>query len=61
MKGRAHRLLADFKASLSGTAASFMMARLILRAKIIPAKISEETDDPSVEARIEAAITALRE
>lgn len=61
MKGRAHALLATFRDSLSGASSAFMMSRLILRARIIPAQITPELDDPAVEARLEAAIAAFDE
>ena len=59
MKGRAHQLLTEFRTSLRGAAASFMMSRLILRARIIPDRITPELDDPAIEERLDEAIRAL--
>jgi hypothetical protein len=56
VKGRALKLLADFRAKHTGLSGTFMMSRLILRARIIPERITPELDDPEIEARIEAAI-----
>ena len=59
MKGRAHQLLTEFSTGLRGAAAPFQMSRLILRARIIPNRITPELDDPAVEKRLEEAIRAL--
>jgi hypothetical protein len=59
MKGRAYQLLNEFKQTLSGAAAPFLMSRLILRARIIPDNITPEIDDPAVERRLDEAIRAL--
>lgn len=59
MKGRAYQLLSEFKMSLRGASAPFLMSRLILRARIIPDSITPEMDDPAVEKRLDEAIRAL--
>lgn len=59
MKGRAYQLLSDFRLGLKGAAASFQMSRLILRARIIPDKITPEIDDPAIEDRLAEAIRGL--
>jgi hypothetical protein len=56
VKGRAHKLLADFREQHAGLAGTFLMSRLILRSRIIPERITPDLDDPEIEARIEAAI-----
>ena len=59
MKGRAYKLLSEFRAQHEheGMSGRFLMSRMILRARIIPERITPDLDDPEVEARIEAAIT----
>lgn len=59
MRGRAHQILHDFRRSLSGAGASFVMSRLILRARIIPEQITPALDDPAIEKRLLDAIAAL--
>lgn len=59
MKGRAYQLLSDFKLTLRGASAPFLMSRLILRARIIPDNITPEIDDPAIEKRLDEAIRAL--
>ena len=59
MRGRAHQLLSEFRSNLRGAAASFQMSRLILRARIIPDRITPELDDPAIEKRLDEAIRAL--
>ena len=59
MRGRAHQLLTEFRDGLRGAAAPFLMSRLILRARIIPDRITPELDDPAVEKRLDEAIRAL--
>ncbi len=59
MKGRAYQLLTEFRDNLRGAAAPFQMSRLILRARIIPDKITPELDDPAIEKRLDEAIRAL--
>ena len=60
MKGRAHRLLAEFRERhTSGLAGTFMMSRIILLSKIVPERITPEVDDPAIEERIEAAIATV--
>lgn len=61
MRGKAHTLLTDFKASLSGISAPFLMSRLILKARIIPEQITPDLDDPATEKRLAEAIEALRQ
>jgi len=58
VKGRAHKLLSEFRAQHEheGMSGRFLMSRMILRARIIPERITPDLDDPEVEARIEAAI-----
>jgi hypothetical protein len=62
MKGRAYKLLAEFRerytADMAGT---FMMSRVILLSKIVPERITPELDDPAIEARIESAIAKVIE
>jgi hypothetical protein len=60
MRGRAHTLLSQFRDSLSGIGAPFLMSRLILKARIIPEEITEDLDDPAIEQRLADAIAALR-
>lgn len=59
MRGRAYEILSTFRAGLTGAGAAFAMSRLILRARIIPENITPDLDDPAVEQRLTAAITAL--
>ena len=59
LKGRAYQLLSDFKQTLSGASAPFLMSRLILRARVIPDNITPEIDDPAIEKRLDEAIRAL--
>ncbi|MCC6216562.1 MAG: hypothetical protein IT376_17000 [Polyangiaceae bacterium] len=59
MRGRAHQLVSEFLAAYNGTDRSFVLSRLILRARLVPETILPELDDPAVEARLEAAIREL--
>jgi hypothetical protein len=59
VKGRAHKLLKDFRERHSGLSGTFLMSRLILTSRIIPERITPEIDDPELEARLEAAIAKL--
>jgi len=59
VKGRAYKLLKDFRERHSGLAGTFLMSRLILTSRIIPERITPEIDDPALEARLEAAIANL--
>jgi hypothetical protein len=61
MKGRARRLFDDFEASLKGAHQSFLLSRLILMARVIPEKLTPDTDDPALEARLEEAIRKIRD
>jgi hypothetical protein len=61
MRGRAYQILSSFRSGLSGAGAAFTMSRLILRARIIPENITPELDDPGIEQRLEAAITAIEQ
>lgn len=62
MKGRAHKLLEEFRERhTGGLAGTFMMSRIILLSKIVPERITPELDDPAIEARIEAAIAKVTE
>ncbi len=58
MKGRAHTMLVNFRREL-GMRERFGMARLILKLGIIPEDITEETDDPALEAKLQATIKEL--
>lgn len=60
MRGKAHALLTEFQASLSGISAPFVMSRLILKARVIPEEITPDLDDPAMEQRLAAAIEELR-
>ena len=59
LKGRAHKLIKEFRERHAGLAGTFLMARLILTSRIIPERITPEIDDPELEARLEAAILKL--
>ena len=62
MKGRAHKLLAEFRERhAGGLAGTFMMSRIILLSKIVPERITPDLDDPAIEQRIEAAIAKVVE
>lgn len=61
MRGKAYELFDEFKRSLQGASAPFILSRLILSAKIIPERITEELDDPALEKRLEEAIARLNE
>lgn len=61
MKGRARRLFDDFETSLRGANQSFLLSRLILMARVIPERLTADTDDPALEARLEDAIRKIRE
>lgn len=59
MRGRAHQLVSDFLAGYNGTDRSFVLSRLILKARLMPETILPDLDDPAVEARLEGAIREL--
>jgi hypothetical protein len=59
VKGRAYKMIQDFRERHSGLSGTFLMSRLILTSRIIPERITPETDDPELEARLEAAIAKL--
>jgi hypothetical protein len=59
MKGRAHRLLEDFRRRCVGVHGSFAMSRLILLSRIVPEHVTADLDDSDVEARIQAAIEKI--
>jgi hypothetical protein len=59
VKGRAHKLIQEFRERHSGLAGTFLMSRLILVSRIIPERITPDVDDPELEARLEAAIAKL--
>lgn len=56
MKGRAYKLLTEFRDRHAGLAGTFIMSRLILMSKVVPERITPDLDDPAIEARLEAAI-----
>lgn len=60
MRGKAHALLVEFRASLSGVGAPFLMSRLILMARIIPEQVTPDLDDPALEKRLAEAIAVLQ-
>lgn len=59
MKGRAHEMVEKFMARFTTTDLAFIRARFILRAQIEPEEIGRDTDDPELEARLEAVIREL--
>jgi hypothetical protein len=59
MKGRAYRLLTEFQDRLSGAQRSFVMSRLILKARVVPEAITPELDDADLEVRLSAAIDQI--
>ncbi len=61
MKGRAHKLLAEFRERHADLAGTFMMSRIILMSKIVPERITPELDDPTIEERIESAIAKVNQ
>lgn len=60
MKGRAYQLVRDFEAKLTGARASFLKSRLILMARVVPEKLTPDTDDPDMEQRIIDAIHKIQ-
>lgn len=55
MKGRAHQILVDFMRASVGSGGPFRVARLILKAQIIPEEVTEEMDCVATETRLEKA------
>jgi hypothetical protein len=60
MKGRALKLFRDFQAKAEKEGQGFAICRVILLARVIPERLTEEQDDPELERRIERAIEAVR-
>jgi hypothetical protein len=61
MKGRARQIFRDFQAHAAATGNTFGVCRVILLARVVPEKLSEDLDDPDLEARLEGAIRTLTE
>ncbi len=60
MKGRALQLFRDFQLTAAGQGQAFGVCRVILLARVVPEKLTEELDDPELERRIESAIEKVR-
>lgn len=60
MLGRAKRLYDDFRMSCGGPAGRFVVARMILLARVLPEELTPTLDSPEIEARLEKAIKTLR-
>lgn len=61
MKGRAKQLFDDFRRTYPGPAGRFLMARMILMARVMPEELSTSLDDPDLEARLEKAIALVQD
>lgn len=56
MKGRAQQLFRDFQARAKESGNPFSLCRVILIARVVPERLTQELDDPALEARLERAI-----
>jgi hypothetical protein len=56
MKGRAFSLLSDLRGRFGEQ--PFVLATAILRARVVPHRVTPELDDPDIERRILAALDA---
>jgi hypothetical protein len=54
VRGRAHTLLSDLKGRW--TQQPFLLATAILKARIVPERITQDLDDPEIERRLLAAL-----
>ena len=59
MKGRAYQLFEDFRREAAGSGNSFALCRVILLARVIPERVTQELDDPDLESRLEEAIAVV--
>ena len=59
MKGRARQLFRDYQTQAAASGKPFGVSRLILLARIVPERLTEDLDDPEVEERIEKAIESM--
>ncbi len=56
MKGRAFALLQGARQRWSSEGGAFRMARIIMLARVIPARITPDLDDSEIELRLAQAI-----
>ncbi len=61
MKGRALQLFDDYKRHAAATGSAFGVCRVILLARVLPERLTDDLDDPELEERLERAIRAVSE
>lgn len=59
MKGRALKLYEDFQRQCAVNGNAFGVCRVILLARLVPERLTEDLDDPALEGRLESAISAV--
>jgi hypothetical protein len=60
MKGRALQIFRDYQLAAANDGQAFGVCRVILLARVVPERLTEDLDDPELERRLEAAIAKVR-